>query len=139
MKTRTIWITFLITTLWINISETLRYFAVVVPAMREHLSTVANFAPTNLIVFSIWGAWDTLLTLMVMWITWLCMRQPGSKKHFALVAGTTMWFGFFVLFWVGMVNMNLAKTSLALIALPLAWIEMVVAAWLTQWGYERFA
>jgi hypothetical protein len=138
MKTRTIWITFLITTLWINVSETFRYFAFVMPIMREDLAMIPNVAPMNLIVFSIWGAWGTLLTLMVMWIVWLCIRQLSSKKRVALIAGTTMWACFFVLFWLGLVNMNLAKPSLALCALPLAWIEMVVAAWLAQWSYERF-
>lgn len=139
MKTRTIWITFLITTLWINISETFRYFAFVMPVMREDLAMIPNIAPMNIIVFSIWGAWDTLLTFMVMWIVWLCMRQPGSKKRVALIAGTTLWVSFFVLFWVGLINMNLAKPNLALIALPLAWVEMVIAAWLARWSYERFA
>ena len=139
MKTRTIWITFLITTLWINVSETFRYFAFVMPIMREDLAMIPNVAPMNLVVFSIWGAWGTLLTFMVMWITRLCMRQPDSKKRVAFIAGTTMWSCFFALFWLGLINMNLAKPSLALIALPLAWIEMVVAAWLAQWSYERFA
>jgi hypothetical protein len=35
--------------------------------------------------------------------------------------------------------MNLSSISQALIALPLAWIEMVVAAWLALWSFNKFA
>jgi hypothetical protein len=138
MKLRTFWMTFFITTIWINASEVFRYFVIVMPGVRAELAVVPDVAPMNLFpVFAIWGAWDTLLTLMLMWMLWLCQHHFVNKLQLALVAGTAMWASFFVLFWVAMVNMNLASIGLALTALPLAWLEMVLAAWLAQWSFLR--
>jgi len=41
--------------------------------------------------------------------------------------------GFFLLFWLGLYNMRLTTLAVAAIALPLAWLEMVIAAMLTLW------
>jgi hypothetical protein len=139
MKLRTFWMAFFITTAWINASEVFRYVVIVMPSIRAELAGVPDVAPMNLFpVFTIWGAWDTLLTLTLMWMTWLCQRHFANKLQLVLVAGTAMWASFFVLFWVAMVNMNLSSIGLALTALPLAWLEMVLAAWLAQWSYVRF-
>jgi hypothetical protein len=138
MKQRTFWISFLIATAWINLSEVFRYLAIVMPAMRQDLSGVPNVAPMNLAVFSIWGLWDTILTCMLILIVWLCKDRFSNKNKMILVAGTIMWTSFFLLFWLGMVNMNLAKPALAMKALPLAWLEMVFGAWLVNWSLVRF-
>lgn len=50
-----------------------------------------------------------------------------------------MWLSFFLLFWHGLVNMNLSSIKQASIALPMAWIEMVIAAWLALWSYKKFS
>ena len=41
--------------IWINASEVFRYFAFVMPMMREAFPMVPNVAPMNLPVFMIWG------------------------------------------------------------------------------------
>jgi hypothetical protein len=47
-----------------------------------------------------------------------------------LKAGTIPWVFFFMLFWVGLANMNLANWSFIPIPLLLAWIEMIIASYI---------
>jgi hypothetical protein len=116
----------LIASLWINASEVLRYFAFVMPSLRQSLAAIEGVAPMNWGVFAIWGGWDTLLTVLLVFMVWLFGQQYGYSLWSALIAGTVSWSFFFVLFWVGMVNMGLADCSLAGIALPWSWVELVV-------------
>ena len=130
-------LTTLIVSIWINLSEVFRYFVIVMPKTREHLSMVPGVAPMNWGVFAIWGVWDTLLTALVVFMYWLVAQRFGNNSKSAMLAGTTSWLFFFVLFWVGLVNMGLTSVSLAAIALPLAWLEMVVASWIASRLYAR--
>ncbi|MEM8674992.1 MAG: hypothetical protein AAGF83_14120 [Cyanobacteria bacterium P01_G01_bin.67] len=102
----------LIVSIWVNVSEVFRYFAIVMPAIRKFLVSVPNVAPMNWGVFSLWGLWDTVLTIMI--------------------ASTASWTFLFVLFWVAMFNMALSSSTLALIALSLAWIEVFVASFISS-------
>lgn len=113
---------------WVNASEVFRYFAIVMPETREFLHMVPNIAPMNLTVFLIWGLWDTLLTTMIVVMYWLVAQHRGHSFSSASIAGLASWAFFFVLFWVGMINMSLTSVQLALIALPLALLETVVAS-----------
>ena len=114
--------------IWINVSEIFRYFVFVMPMTRETLAMVPDVAPMNLPVFLIWGLWDTLLVIMSVLLTWLYAQTFGANLRSAAIAGTLAWFFFFVLFWIAMLNMNLAKAETAAVALLLAWIELVVAS-----------
>lgn len=73
--------------IWINLSEILRYFTFVMPMTRHTLHMVPNVAPMNLAVFLVWGLWDTLLTLTVVWIYWLHPARFGPTLFTALIAG----------------------------------------------------
>lgn len=121
----------LVASIWINTSEVFRYFVIVMPTMRQDLSSVPNVAPMDWWIFSIWGVWDTILTASIVFITWLCLKVYGSSVRTVIVAGTTSWLMFFVLFWVAMVNMNLSKVGLLTYTLPLSWIETTICAWIT--------
>jgi hypothetical protein len=123
--------TILLVSIWINISEVFRYFVIVMPVLRKHLSVISNVLPMDWVVFSIWGIWDTILTTGVVFITWLCLNVYDKSIRIILIAGTTSWAMFFLLFWVGIVNMNLSKINLLAWTLPLSWIETTIAAWIT--------
>jgi hypothetical protein len=123
--------TILLVSIWINISEVFRYFVIVMPVLRKHLSVISNVLPMDWVVFSIWGIWDTILTTGVVFITWLCLNVYDKSIRIILIAGTTSWVVFFLLFWIGMVNMNLSKINLLAWTLPLSWIETTIAAWIT--------
>jgi hypothetical protein len=121
----------LLTSIWINASEVFRYFVIVMPAMRKALSVVPNVAPMNWQVFTIWGIWDAVLTIVTVFVTWLCANVFGKTTTTIMIAGTTCWATFFLLFWLALVNMNLSNVSLLWFTLPLSWIEMTIAAWIT--------
>jgi hypothetical protein len=132
-------LTCLATSLWVNASEIFRYFVFVKPMMRSALATVPGVAPMDLPVFLVWSAWDTVLVLMSVLFYWLYAQQFGASLKSALVAGTLNWLFFFVLFWIGLMNMGLARISLVAIALPLAWLECVIACWVAQKCMQRFS
>jgi hypothetical protein len=121
----------LVTSIWVNISEVFRYFVIVMPAMRKDLTVIPNIAPMDWGVFSIWGVWDTILTAGIVFIAWLCSTVYGKSTRTIIIAGTTSWAMFFLLFWVGMVNMNLSKVYLLAYTLPLSWIETTIGSWIT--------
>ncbi|OQW49954.1 hypothetical protein [Candidatus Raskinella chloraquaticus] len=131
--------TFVAVTLWINLSEIFRYFVFVMPMTRATLFMVPDVAPMNLPVFLVWGVWDTILTVIAIWIYRLHEGRFGATRRAVVLSGTTCWALLFLLFWIAMLNMNLARLETALIALPLAWVEMIVAALIAQWSARRSA
>jgi hypothetical protein len=129
----------LIVSVWVNASEVFRYFLFVMPMIRSSLSMVPDVAPMNLGVFLIWGIWDTILVAMAVLVYWLWSAQFGSGLQSIVVSGTLSWLFFFVLFWVGLMNMRLAGLDMLAIALPLAWLELVIASAIAEWSFRRFA
>lgn len=127
----------IITSLWVNASEVFRYFVLVRPEMHEYLSVVPNVADMNWGIFAIWGLWDTLLTALYVFLFWLCAQTFGNNLKSILISGFMSWCFFFLLFWVGMANMNLSSWSYLLIVLPLALIETLVAAFIASKLYLR--
>jgi hypothetical protein len=130
-------LTTLIVSIWINISEVFRYFIIVKQMMQEYLAMLPGAIPMNWIVFASWGIWDTILTTLVVFIYWLVAQCFGNNLMSTIISATTSWALFFLLFWLGMVNMGLSPISVALIALPLSLLEMIVASWILSKLYAR--
>jgi len=118
---------------WINVSEVARYFAFVMPMMREAFPSLPGVAPMNVPVFLIWGVWDTIVVVTATLVPWMAMKVFGASPIRAVTYGTGVWLAVFVVLWLGLYNMNLAPPSVLAAALPLAWLEMVVAALITWW------
>ncbi|REL27069.1 hypothetical protein DXX93_11170 [Thalassotalea euphylliae] len=127
----------IIVSLWVNASEVFRYFIFVRPEMHEYLSVVPNVADMNWGIFAIWGLWDTLLTALYVFLFWLCSQAFGNNTKSVIISGIMSWCFFFVLFWVGMANMNLSSWSYLVIVLPLALIETLVASYIASKLYLR--
>lgn len=127
----------LLTSIWVNASEVFRYFVLVRPEMHSYLSMVPNVADMNWGIFAIWGVWDTLLTALYVFLFWLCAQVFGNTLRSIITSGVMSWCFFFVLFWVGMANMNLSSWGYLIIVLPLALLETLVAAWIASWLYSR--
>ena len=123
--------------IWINASEVFRYFAFVMPMMREAFPMVPDVAPMNFPVFMIWGVWDTILVLTATLLPWMAMKVFGASALRAVLYGTGVWMSVFVILWLGLYNMNMATGEVLAIALPLAWIEMVVATLIVWWFTGR--
>ena len=134
---RPFWIALAMNLVWINASEVFRYFAFIMPMMREALPGVVDVAPMNLPVFLIWGLWDTVLVVVTTTIIWLGLALKGSSIGMTIAAGSFVWLTVFVILWLGLFNMNLATPEILGVALPLAWVEMVVAAFITRWNLIR--
>jgi hypothetical protein len=130
-------LTTLIVSIWVNISEVFRYFVIVKPMMQEYLAMLPGAIPMNWTVFAIWGIWDTILTSLVVFIYWLVAQRFGNNLMSTIISATTSWALFFLLFWLGMVNMGLSPISVALIALPLSLLEMIMASWILSKLYAR--
>ena len=90
--------------------------------MQGYLSGVPNVADMNLAIFVIWGLWDTLLTALCVFLFWMCASVFGNNSKAVLLSGFISWCFFFLLFWVGLANMNLATWSYLFVVLPLALI-----------------
>jgi hypothetical protein len=120
--------------IWINASEVFRYFVFVMPMMRAALPGVDNVAPMDVQVFLIWGAWDTILLVFATLVVTLWITVFGNGTKQAIAAGAIVWAGIFCIFWLAMLNMNLATPAIAATALSLAFIEMIVAALITRWA-----
>jgi hypothetical protein len=131
-------LTCLVVSLWINASEIFRYFVFVMPLTRETLEILPGVAPMNLPVFLVWGVWDTILTVMAVWYCWLHIERFGTGFWSVAASGTLSWLFLFVLFWIAMMNMGLARAATPAIALPLAWLELVIAALLAVACFRRF-
>lgn len=125
--------------LWINISEWWRYLAFVMPLMRANLPQVRDVAPMSLSVGLVWEAWGTLLVLSVTAFAWMYFGRFGGGLMNALLAGTALWAAIFGIFWIALFNMNLATPNVVLTALPLAWIEMAVAALIVDLCRQKLA
>ncbi|MEM7048566.1 MAG: hypothetical protein AAF604_02855 [Acidobacteriota bacterium] len=130
-------LTVLVVSLWINLSEVLRYFVIVLPAIRDHLAELPGAAAMSVPIFLVWALWDTLLVIFVVLLDWLTWERFGPGLTGLLSAATLAWM-LFLLFWIAMVNMGLAPAALLPVVLSLAWLEMVVACWLARRCYRRW-
>lgn len=125
-----------LTYVWLNVSEVFRYFVLVMPMTRMAMPQVADAAPMSLPVFLIWGTWDTLLFVCVSTIAWLYLERFGGGMRSILSVGTLLWVAVFCIFWLATWNMNMTAARVPLAALPLAWLEMVVAAAILERGWR---
>lgn len=128
----------LLTSLWVNVSELVRYFACVRPEMQEYLAVIPNMgAIWELQIIAVWSVWDTLLTALFVFLFWLCAQVFGNNSKAILISGVMSWCFFFVLFWVGMANMNLSSWGALLVILPLTLLETLVASTIASKLYLR--
>ncbi|NOY42989.1 MAG: hypothetical protein GXP26_14285 [Planctomycetes bacterium] len=70
----------LLVSIWVNVSEVFRYFAIVMPAMRRDLAAIPNVAPMNWPVFAVWGVWDTILAAFVVFLTLFLLPDTGTQN-----------------------------------------------------------
>ena len=129
----------LITSIWIVLSETWRYFALVMPRVKAHWNGMAGIADMNPVIFLIWGLWMIILSTMTVFICWLYQERFGNDNKTIIVAGTIVWLLFFVLFWIGTANMGFSTWSILWITLPLSWIELVVACWIASKLFKKYS
>ena len=127
----------LITSIWVNLSKVLRYFLVVRPETITYLSMVPDIASINYKLAVIWGFWDMLLTCLYVFLFWLCAQTFGNNTKSIIISAVVAWCFFFVIFWVGMANMNLSSWAFLIVVLPLTLVETSVASLIASKIYSK--
>ncbi len=122
---------------WINLSETVRYFLMVKPMLHAAFPGQDHIAAVTPMIFASWMVWDTILILAATGFYWMFLRQFGVALERAVLGATCFTLAVFGLIWLGVVNMGLAPAVFIWAALPLAWLEQIVAALLVLWTMRR--
>lgn len=124
----------MITSIWVQFSETFRYLMFVIPKMEE---TGIQMPKETYVVYIIWMLWGTLLSALTVFLFWMYATIFGNTLRTILIAATLSWAFVFVLFWVGAGNMNLLDWSFLSITLPLSWFELLVASYIASKLYAK--
>ena len=76
-----------------------------------------------------WAWWIAYAPFIGIFVTRISRGRTLREVVFGMLGlgSLGVWLFFFVLFWIAMLNMNLAEPATAAIALPLAWVELVIA------------
>lgn len=129
--------TCLLVNIWIGISQTFRYFVVVVPMMRAAYPENADIVPITVPVILAWGIW---IAIYLFWATssiWIYCERFGATIRNAVIAGSLATLPAYGLFWLALYLMNLATADVILIALPMAWFELIVVALIVRSRMNR--
>lgn len=122
---------------WVNISEIVRYFGLVRPMIHDTFPGQENLAAVTPSIFMSWMVWDTILILAGTGFYWLYLKAFGRTKTNALLSATAFSMTVFGLLWLGLVNMGFVPAKFIWSALPLAWIEQVIAALIVYWCFKK--
>jgi hypothetical protein len=123
--------------LWINASETARYFVIVRPILHDAFPSAPHVAAVTPGIFAIWVVWDSMLILAATGFYWLYLTHFGTAIRNVIIAATCLTITLFGLLWLGVANMGLAPLSLLWAALPLALLEQVISALIVRWAMQR--
>ena len=124
------WLALGLNFVWINVSEVARYFGLVKPMLHEAFPGADNIAAITPGIFASWMVWDTILILAATGFYWMYLHQFGRSLRNVLLCATWFTVTVFGLIWLGIVNMGLAPASFIWAALPLAWAEHLIAAYI---------
>ena len=130
----------LITSIWIHISETLRAFFVAFPKMLSFFDGKIQIIGLDQLELShalIWGIWDTILTVVLVFVYWLSRVTFGNNYKAIFISSTLTVFATIGIFWIGTINSGLGEWSTAFVIMPLAWVELIIGAWIASKLYNR--
>ena len=126
----------LITCIWINISEVLRAVLLVFPRMEsffEGKMVIGQMALKNMVV---WTLWDTLLTIILVFIFWLCAKAFGNTTKAIFISATVTAWATIGIFWIATVNTGLGEWSTGFLAILFAWIGLLIGAFIASKLYK---
>jgi hypothetical protein len=129
----------LLASIWQQFSQFLRYLFIVKKEVQATLSTVPNVAIIDVPIFIIWGLWVTVITLLIVFVHYLYTEKFGRSIYSTLVSGTISWMFFYLLFWVGLAQMNLARWQFVPYVLILAWIETIITVFIADKLFKKYS
>jgi len=131
------WLALGLNFVWINISEVARYFGLIKPMLHDSFPTAEHIATVTPLIFASWMLWDTILIIAATGFYWMFLLQFGVTLKNVFLSSLGFTISVFGLIWLGVVNMGLAPSSFLFAALPLAWIEQLIAAIIVFWAIKR--
>lgn len=127
----------LVTSIWIHIAEIARALFVAFPRMEAFFGDRIAIGEMGISNALIWGLWDMLLTAVLVFIFWLTAKAFGNNSKSILISATVTCFATLGIFWIATVNTGLGEWSTAFIIFPIAWVEMIIGAWIASKLYTK--
>ena len=127
----------LITSIWVHIAEVGRAVFVAFPRMETFFGDRIAIGPMAWNNALIWGLWDMILTGVLVFILWLCINAFGNNRKSILISASLTAVATIGVFWIATVNTGLGEWSTAFIIFPIAWMEMMIAAWIGSKLYKK--
>lgn len=109
----------ILATIWISFSEFLRNELLFKSYWLEHYQNLGIIFPSEPINGAVWGIWSLFLA---------CLIYIISRKFNLLQTIFISWFAGFILMWLVTGNLAVLPFSLLYFAVPLSWLEVVIAA-----------
>lgn len=136
-RARYFWLAIGLNFIWINVSEVARYFGLIKPMLHDAFPGATHIAASSPGIVASWMLWDTVLIFAATGFFWMFLTQFGATIKNVLLGSIAFTVTVFGLIWVGIVNMGLAPIDFIWAALPLAWIEQIIAACIVLWAMRR--
>ena len=133
MRIRSFWLCTAVGWIWIQVSETVRYFLIVKPEVKRFFSPLDPDKSGQTDVLIVWALWGTLLTINSAIVYRLFANEKGRGTKTILYSTLVSWSQFFVLFWIGGANMGLASWDFVAVPLLLSLIEILMLNALLQY------
>ncbi|MFZ1289433.1 MAG: hypothetical protein WAR79_05055 [Melioribacteraceae bacterium] len=115
----------LLVSIWINISETLRWILFSKSYIDIHFEEANLVLPNGPLNNIIWLIWGIIIAVMIFII---------SKKFTILQTTFIIWIAVFVMHWLALWNFTVLPVKILWLVVPLSFIEVLVGALL----YNRF-
>ncbi len=131
-------IVMLLTSIWIHAAEVARAMLVAFPMMEEFYAGKIDIGPMGVSNAIIWGVWDTMIASTLVFIYWLCAQVFGRNLKSIFISATVTTLATIGVFWVGSVNSGLGTWDMAFVLIPIAWVEMLIAAKIAERLYARY-
>ena len=128
----------LLTSIWIHVAEVARAILVAFPMMEAFYAGKLAVGPMAVSNALIWGIWDTILASTIVFIYWLCAQSFGNNVKSIIISATVTCMATLGVFWIGSVNSGLGTWEMAYTLVPIAWLEMLIGAFLASKLYARY-
>ena len=113
----------LLTGIWINISETIRWILIVESYWINHYQEMGLVFPTGIWHGMIWMIWGFIFAVVIFIL---------SKKFTLLQTTFLSWFSVFVMLWIVLGNVNMLPAGMLWIVIPLSFLETLIGAWICK-------
>ncbi|QBF82867.1 hypothetical protein EXU30_09285 [Shewanella maritima] len=128
----------LLTSIWINIAEVARAMLVAFPMMEDFYAGRIEIGPMGVSNALIWALWDTILSGTLVFMYWLCKQSFTHTNRAVVISGSVTALATLGVFWIASVNSGLGTWTMAFTIFPIAWIEMLIGAFIASKLYDKF-